>query len=83
MNTDGAGGKGAFPSEEPSDGGMETRQERGVRGGGSGLDEETMRRGQDRESSRCMQEDLRAPIGRDLSDSEAPRERRLSNVGGY
>ena len=47
------------------------------------MDEETVRRGQDREASRCMKEDLRSPIGRDLSDSEAPRERRLSNVSGY
>ena len=77
------GGAGAIPSEEPSDRGMETRQERGVRGGGSGLDEETVRRGQDREASRCMKEDLRSPIGTDLSDSESPRERRLSNVRGY
>ena len=83
MNTDGAGGKGAFPSEEPSDGGMESRQERGLRGGGSGLDEPTVRRGQDREASRGMEEDLRAPIWRDLSDSEAPRELRLGNVRDY
>ena len=54
-----------------------------MRGGGSGLDEETMRRGQDREPSRCMKEDLWPPIWRNLSDSEAPRERRLGNVGGY
>ena len=47
------------------------------------MDEETMRRGQDREPSRCMKEDLRPPIGRDVSDNEAPRERRLRNVGGY
>jgi len=62
---------------------METRQERVVRGGGSGLDEQTVRRGQDRKASRGMQKDLRAPIWRDLGDSEAPRERRLGNVRGY
>jgi len=83
VNSDGAGGEGAFPSEEPRDGGMVNRQERGVRGGGSGLDEQTVRREQDREASSSMEKDLWAPIWRDLSNCEAPRERRLSNVSGY
>ena len=47
------------------------------------MDEQTVRRGQDRKASRGMQKDLRAPIWRELGDSEAPRERRLSNVRGY
>jgi len=54
-----------------------------VRGGGIRLDEQTVGRGQDREASRGMKKDLRAPIWRNFCDSEAPGERRLSNVRGY
>ena len=47
------------------------------------MDEQTVRREQDREASSSMEKDLWAPICRDLSNCEAPRERRLSNVSGY
>jgi len=81
VNTDCARGERSLPSNDPSYG-KGTRQERRARGGVSGLDGQTVGRGQDWKARSGMKENLWASIWRDSGSIGGSRARRLGNISG-